>query len=152
MCRKYGMALAPWGVIGQGKFKTPEQIKEAKALRGNTQPTEAEIKASEALAEVAAEIGNGASIAAVAMAWSRSKMAYCIPIIGGTKVSHLRQNARDLSITLTAEQIAKLEAACPFDHGFPTGRFGRDPHYLPNGKPESIFVNVAGDVKFVTGP
>jgi aryl-alcohol dehydrogenase-like predicted oxidoreductase len=152
MARKYGMGLAPWGALGQGKFKTPEQLASMSTLRGNTPPTAAEVAASRALAEVAEEIGDGATLTGVAAAWTRAKMAYCVPIIGGSRIEHLRQNAKDLAISLTPAQVAKLDAAAPFDHGFPNGRFGRDPHYLPDGKPESLFLNTAGDLKFVTGP
>ena len=39
------------------------------------------------------------------------------PIIGGRKVEHLHANIAALSIALSDEHIAKIEAASPFDKG-----------------------------------
>jgi hypothetical protein len=39
----------------------------------------------------------------------------------------LRDNIKALSIKLTDEQIAKLEEASPFQHGFPMNFVGEDP-------------------------
>jgi hypothetical protein len=53
-------STAPWGVMGGGKFKDPDEIKarkEAGTLRSGTEPTEDDIKVSQALKEVALEIG-----------------------------------------------------------------------------------------------
>ncbi len=47
----------PWGVLGQGKFKTPEQLKERANRLGGAELTETELKIAGLLAEVAKEIG-----------------------------------------------------------------------------------------------
>jgi hypothetical protein len=81
MCRSFGMAIgkstalshigadatsAPWGVLGAGKFKDPEELK-ARAkegtLRGDLEASEREIKVAQALKEVANEIGGGVALA-----------------------------------------------------------------------------------------
>jgi hypothetical protein len=50
--------VAPWGVLGQGKFKHPKELEErAKSLRGGMPPTENQLKLAKALEEVAREIG-----------------------------------------------------------------------------------------------
>lgn len=149
MCRTYGMAIAPWGALGEGKFKTPQALKEGAKLRGGAQPTEVQLKAAEVLMKVAEQVGNGASLTGVAMAWIRQKYPYTYPIIGGTNLDHLKSNIRDLSIELTPAQMEELEQAMPFHPGFPTGHFGRDPHQLPGGKPEGL-LTTAGHLKFVT--
>jgi hypothetical protein len=41
------------------------------------------------------------------------------PIIGGRKVEQLHENIEALDISLTAEQIKRIEDAKPFDPGFP---------------------------------
>ena len=41
------------------------------------------------------------------------------PIVGGRKIEHLRGNIEALSIKLSPEQIEEIEAAHPFDPGFP---------------------------------
>jgi hypothetical protein len=57
------MDTAPWGILGQGKFKTPEELKSRAQLRGGAQPSDGEIKLCEVLQEVATEIGGGAHLA-----------------------------------------------------------------------------------------
>jgi hypothetical protein len=41
------------------------------------------------------------------------------PIIGGRKVEQLRENILALDISLTAEQVERIENATPFNPGFP---------------------------------
>ena len=47
------------------------------------------------------------------------------PIIGGRKVEQLNENIGALDISLTAEQIKRIEDAKPFDIGFPHGMIVR---------------------------
>lgn len=65
----------------------------------------------------------------------------CFPIIGGTNPANIKSNTEALKIHLTDAQMAKLDAAAPADLGFPYGLFGRDPHDLPDGKPDSFLLN-----------
>jgi diketogulonate reductase-like aldo/keto reductase len=67
-------------------------------------------------------------------------MSECFPIIGGTSIDQLKSNIEALKITLTPEQIKKLNEASPFDPGFPTARFGVDPRGLPNGDVQSPLI------------
>lgn len=76
------------------------------------------------------------------MAWVRSKYSAVYPIIGGTSLEQLRSNAEALKITLTPEQVKKLDDASPFDHGFPTGFFGTDPRLLPEQAPQVPLLTV----------
>jgi diketogulonate reductase-like aldo/keto reductase len=81
------------------------------------------------------------------MAWVRSKYSAVYPIIGGTSLEQLRSNAEALKITLTPEQVKKLDDASPFDHGFPTGRFGTDPRLLPEQAPQVPLITVVSAIK-----
>jgi diketogulonate reductase-like aldo/keto reductase len=47
------------------------------------------------------------------------KTPYVFPIVGGRKVEHLKQNIQALDITLSPEQIQRIDSAKPFDLGFP---------------------------------
>ncbi|KAI5917568.1 putative aryl-alcohol dehydrogenase Aad14 [Camillea tinctor] len=124
MARHFGMALAPWDVLGQGKLQSRKEIEQRRArgeglrsLRGSEQ-TEQEIRTSDALAKVAAEHGIE-SVTAIALAYVFSKYPYVFPIVGGRKVEHLQDNIQSLKIKLTDEQIAYLESVNEFDIGFP---------------------------------
>jgi hypothetical protein len=57
------IVLAPYAALGQGKFKTPEELK-AKATRGGgALPTAEQIQLCKVLQEVAEEIGGGIKLA-----------------------------------------------------------------------------------------
>jgi aryl-alcohol dehydrogenase-like predicted oxidoreductase len=129
MARHFGMALAPWDVLGQGKFQSSKELEERKkrgeplrSLRGAEQ-TEDEIQISAALTKVAEEHGIE-SVTAVALAYVLSKYPYVYPIIGGRKVSHLQDNIQSLKLKLTDKQIEYLESVKPFDLGFPGNFIG----------------------------
>jgi aryl-alcohol dehydrogenase-like predicted oxidoreductase len=55
----------------------------------------------------------------VAIAYVLQKTPYVFPIIGGRKVEHLKQNIQALDISLSPEQIQRIDNAKPFDLGFP---------------------------------
>lgn len=132
MARHFGMALAPWGALGRGKFQSKKAIEERKqsgeplrSIQGSEQ-SEDEVKMSEALCKVAAEHGIE-SPTAIALAYVMSKYPYTYPIVGGRKVQHLKDNMKCLEITLTEQQIEYLEGIIPFDLGFPGNLIGTDP-------------------------
>ena len=55
----------------------------------------------------------------VAIAYVLHKTPYVFPIVGGRKVEHLKQNVQALDISLSPEQIVRIDGAKPFDVGFP---------------------------------
>ncbi|KAG2177454.1 hypothetical protein INT44_007965 [Umbelopsis vinacea] len=132
MARHFGMALAPWDVLGGGKLQTKAAVEERKkngeGLRSffGAEQTEAEIKMSEALEKVAAE-HNIKSITAIALAYVMSKAPNVFPLVGGRKIEHLQDNIQSLKIKLTQEQITYLESILPFEPGFPNNFIGEDP-------------------------
>ncbi|KAJ7039438.1 NADP-dependent oxidoreductase domain-containing protein [Mycena alexandri] len=148
MARANGLALAPWGVIGQGKFRTDAEEEERRATgekgRALTNPqwerNDNEKKISYALEKVAAEVGTK-SITAVAIAYVMQKVPYCFPIIGGRKVEHLMANVEALDISLSDEQIAFLEGVVPFDPGFPISMIG------DGSKTSALLANAGAIVK-----
>lgn len=76
MARHFGMAIAPWGALGSGRFQTPKQLKERKEkLRRGGDLTEQEVRMSDALSKVAAEHGIE-SVTAVALAYVMHKAPY----------------------------------------------------------------------------
>lgn len=159
MCRAYGMGLAAWGVLGSGKFKRPDELRDVAKLRGQMAPTDAQLAAVAALSKVADEInlsnsksGVRATLTAVAMAWARRKMAYCFPVVGGTAIEQLKANIEALEIELSPSQVKALDEAMKFNPGFPTAFFGTDPHYLPGGVPDAPYLPMGGATRFVVHP
>ncbi|KAK0652394.1 aryl alcohol dehydrogenase [Cercophora newfieldiana] len=138
MVRNFGMALAPWGVLGGGRWQTSKAIEERKKEGESIRPvlgssqTEEEIKVSEALSKVAAEHGTD-SVARIALAYIFKKAAQhgvynVFPVVGGRRVEQLHDNIEALGITLSAEQVDFLESLKPFDIGFPANFVGGDPN------------------------
>jgi aryl-alcohol dehydrogenase-like predicted oxidoreductase len=135
MARQFGMALAPWDVLGGGKLQSKKAIEERKAageglrsMMGNAGQTEQEVEMSEALYKVA-QAHNIESVTAIALAYVMQKTINVFPIIGGRKISHLHDNIQALSIHLTDEQIESLEKVVPFKLGFPLDMIGHSPEY-----------------------
>jgi aryl-alcohol dehydrogenase-like predicted oxidoreductase len=123
------MAMAPWGVLAQGKIRTDaeeqkrsESGEEGRQLSGEWRRTEDERKVTTELEKIAKEIG-AKNITSVAIAWIMQKAPYVFPIIGGRKVEHLQTNLEALEIALSDEQIKALDSIVPFDPGFPYSFF-----------------------------
>ncbi|KAJ6124404.1 Aryl-alcohol dehydrogenase (AAD) [Penicillium samsonianum] len=154
MARHFGMALAPWDVLGSGHFQTAKQLEERKktgeglrSMMGGEQ-TEEERRITEALATVAAEHGIE-SVTTIALAYVLCKAPNVFPLVGGRKIEHLHDNIQALSIRLTDKQIEFLEAAATFDIGFPGNFIGIDPGV--SGK-AALLMGTAGHIDFVQAP
>lgn len=117
MAKSEGMSLAPWGALGGGKFKTEEQRRNSQG-RGAAAPTENEVKISQALEAVAQR--KKSIITSVAQAYVMHKTPYVFPIVGGRTVEHLKANIEALKLSLSEEDMKEIEAAAPFDMGFPS--------------------------------
>ncbi|KAK3385745.1 NADP-dependent oxidoreductase domain-containing protein [Podospora didyma] len=154
MARHFGMAIAPWDVLGGGKFKTKAQIEERKTESGaggklrslldDGSVTADQEVYSAALEKVASEVGVK-SLTAVALAYVLAKAPYVFPIVGGRKVAYLHDNIEALAIRLSSEQIAYLEGVRPFDLGFPSSLLGTDVG-------ENFLMRSAVDLAFVRPP
>lgn len=122
------MAIAPWGVLARGKFRTNEEEehrdqsgeKGREFMGDDWKRNEREKAMSAALQKVAKEVG-AKHVFSVAIAYVMQKAPYVFPIIGGRKVEHLEANLEGLEIVLTPEHIKYLENAAPYDLGFPVG-------------------------------
>ncbi|PWY86594.1 putative aryl-alcohol dehydrogenase [Aspergillus sclerotioniger CBS 115572] len=151
MARHFGMALAPWDVLGGGKFQTKAELERREStgetLRnfGGRPPyqLEDEVKMSEALAKVASE-HNIESVTAIALAYVMSKAGNVFPVVGGRRIEHLRDNIQALSIKLTDEQIGYLESVKPFNIGFPHNFVPPD----PNVSGQSFLIARTNAIKF----
>jgi aryl-alcohol dehydrogenase-like predicted oxidoreductase len=62
----------------------------------------------------------------VAIAYLLHKTPYVFPV-GGRKVEHLKQNIQALDISLSPEQVHRIDDAKPFDLGFPHNVIVRTP-------------------------
>lgn len=122
MCADEGMGVCPFGALGSGAFKTTQQRADAVSGRSSRTIDEKEEKICQVLEKVA--MRHEAPMTSVALAYILTKYSHVTPIIGGRSIDHLRANIRALDLGLTAEDVAEIEEAVPFDVGFPYAQFG----------------------------
>ncbi|KAF8264442.1 Aldo/keto reductase [Lactarius quietus] len=131
MARSEGLALAPWGVLAAGKIRTnaEEARRKESGEKGRMifspewERSPEQKKVCDVLEEIGKELGTE-SITSIAIAYHLQKLPYVFPIIGGRKVEQLHENIEALDISLTAEQIKRIEEAKPFEPGFPHSMIG----------------------------
>jgi aryl-alcohol dehydrogenase-like predicted oxidoreductase len=124
MAMDEGMALAPYGVLNQGRFQTREGFKQREKDNSNGRnfiPTsETDKQVSAVLEDLAAKRGDDVTLLNIALAYVMQKTPYVFPIIGGRKVDHLLGNLKGFELYLTDDEMHAIDSAYPFRHGFPT--------------------------------
>ncbi|KAK5062591.1 hypothetical protein LTR84_004664 [Exophiala bonariae] len=149
MCKAEGMAVAPWGALGGGYFKSPTRSQTDDQGRTLTSLV---VGREEALSIVLDKIAKarGTLITSVAFAYIMQKAPYVFPICGGRKISHLKGNIEALELELSTEEIDEIEAAYPFDVGFPLNVInGPKPPLVPQ---DNMQTAVRGKFDYVEGP
>ena len=114
LCRDLGVGVLPWSPLARGRLARPwgeETPRIASDVFGaklfeRTQHNDREV--AQALAVVAAR--RGVPRAQIALAWLLGTPGVTAPIIGASKPQHLLDAVAALSITLSAEERAALEA------------------------------------------
>lgn len=86
-CEANGIGFIPWFPLAAGRLTEPGSVLERIAARH--------------------DVGSGQ----IAIAWLLQRSPVILPIPGTTSVTHLEENVRALSITLTAEECEQLDAA-----------------------------------------
>jgi aryl-alcohol dehydrogenase-like predicted oxidoreductase len=117
MAREEGMGIAPWGPIGEGKFKPKEVLDKLEQSSRATAITNTHRQVSAVLESIAQRKGH--TLYQIALAYLMLKTTFVFPIVGCTKAEHLSSNIEALGIELTGAEMHEIEQAYPFDHGFP---------------------------------
>jgi aryl-alcohol dehydrogenase (NADP+) len=114
LCAEDGVAVIPWSPLARGRLtRAFDATSERQATDefGKTlyrQAEDADRRIVDAVGTVAD--GRGVPRAQVALAWVAQKHEVTAPIIGASKPNHLTDAVAALSLALTAEEIAALEA------------------------------------------
>jgi aryl-alcohol dehydrogenase-like predicted oxidoreductase len=124
MMRRYGLGLTVWSPLASGFLSgkyTPRTLSDRdNRISGfDLLPFDKELgfKLVERMRPIAD--AHSASIAQVAIAWLLSRPAVTSVLIGATKAHQLADNLKAADITLTAEQIADLDAATALPPVYP---------------------------------
>jgi aryl-alcohol dehydrogenase-like predicted oxidoreductase len=118
-CAELGTALVAFSPVGRGLLTDrppgPEAIAASDFLRANPRFREpnlaANLRATEGLRALAAEMGTRA--ASLAVAWLLHRAPGVIPIPGTRSVAHLRELAAGAALRLAEADVARIEAVLP---------------------------------------
>jgi 1-deoxyxylulose-5-phosphate synthase len=119
LCLEAGVGLVPWSPLARGVLTRPRPA-DAQVRSGGTRRAESDDYSPrlydqagdwdvvDAVQRVAA--ARGVTMAEVALAWLLGRPGVVAPIIGATKLDHLETALRALTLALTVEERASLEA------------------------------------------
>jgi len=109
------VASMPWSPLARGFLAGNRSRRGETSERARSDPTAANLYGSDSdyavadrVAEVARERGVGAT--QVALAWLLARPCTTIPVIGATKPHHLPDAAAAVGLTLSSEEVGRLEA------------------------------------------
>jgi aryl-alcohol dehydrogenase-like predicted oxidoreductase len=124
MMRHYGLGLTVWSPLASGflsgKYTRQTLSDPNNRLSGfDILPFDKEegFKLVERLRAIAA--AHEASVAQIAIGWLLARQGVTSVIVGSTKLSQLEDNLKATAVTLTAAQIAELDAATPLAPVYP---------------------------------
>jgi len=114
-CLDQGVGLLPWSPLARGLLASSRTSSgERLTTRANTDPfldslyrPDLDSPVIDRVAEVAAQ--RNVPSAQVALAWLLHKPGVTAPIVGATKVAHLEDAVAAEALTLSNEEIARLE-------------------------------------------
>ncbi len=114
LCRDEGIGVIPWSPLARGRLtrdwdevsRRQELDAFGKTLYNGTEDADRQVV--ETVAKIAAD--RGISRAQVALAWVLQKAEVSAPIIGASKPGQIDDAVAALSVKLTAEEVAALEA------------------------------------------
>lgn len=155
MCKDEGMALLPYGTLGQGRFQTEAGFKEREDNnpgRKGRAPSKVEKAVSKAMEDIATT--KKTQVQSIAMVYVMQKAPYVFPLVGCRKVEHLKGNVEALKVSLSEEDVKAIDAAYSFDPGFPhtflSGTlFGDDVPKAPQGPGDVWLTNLLGTFDWV---
>lgn len=115
--RELGVKVLAFGTVGHGLLadRVLENAENSNIGRGllSAEHKETNLPLIKAVKEIADE--KGVTLSQLALAWSLAKYDHVQSLIGTTNPEHLMSAVNALDITLTEEDIARIEAACPAD-------------------------------------
>ena len=114
LCRAEGIGVIPWSPLARGRLTRDWDAHSARSETDEfgrslyAKTADADRKVVEAVHSVAER--RGVPRAQVALAWVLRKSEVTAPIVGATKLQHLEDAVAALSIEMSADDVAALEA------------------------------------------
>jgi aryl-alcohol dehydrogenase-like predicted oxidoreductase len=115
LCLDQGVGVIPWSPLARGLLAgNRERTGGQRTVRAGSDPlademyVDADFDVVDVVRAVAGE--RGLPPARIALAWLLGKPAVSAPIVGATRLSHLDDAIAAVDLTLTDEEVARLEA------------------------------------------
>src|SRR3984957_5660816 len=156
MARELGLGITPWSPLKSGALSGKYTRKNAGQVKGDramflqgalNERTYAVVDELEATARA-----HDSTVARVALAWVQSRPGVTSTIIGARRLSQLEDNAKAFEVTLTVDELARLDALTRPTLGFPQAMQAIFPAIHNGGTrvngvqmPPSSFVMQAGE-------
>jgi aryl-alcohol dehydrogenase-like predicted oxidoreductase len=118
-CRELGIGFVPYSPLGRGflsgRFTSPDDLDAGDFRRNGPRFTGENLDANLKLAAKVAEIAEEKDItpAQLALAWVLAQGEDLVPIPGTKRREYLEQNARAVDVSLTDEDLARIDAELP---------------------------------------
>ncbi|SDF62431.1 Predicted oxidoreductase [Mucilaginibacter pineti] len=125
MAKHFGMTVTPWAPLAGGALTGKYQRGEQGRIKAESKRRDGRsLSITETVVAIAAELG--VSESHVALNWTRQQGFSCIPIVGATKVDQLIDNLNTVNITLSQEQMQRLNDVSAIELGFPGDFFAEE--------------------------
>jgi aryl-alcohol dehydrogenase-like predicted oxidoreductase len=118
-CRELGIGFVPYSPLGRGflsgRFQSPDDLDANDFRRHGPRFTGDNLDANLKLAAKLAEIAQEKDItpAQLALAWVLAQGEDIVPIPGTKRRTYLEQNSRAVDVTLTEDDLARIDAELP---------------------------------------
>lgn len=116
LCLEEGIGLIPWSPLARGLITGSWDRSSKSTLRSKTDTFgdslyyhESDFDVADQVAKVAE--ARGVSRAQIALAWLLQRPGVAAPIIGTTKLKHLKDSVKAVDIQLTEDEVTDLESA-----------------------------------------
>jgi aryl-alcohol dehydrogenase-like predicted oxidoreductase len=114
LCHEEGIGIIPWSPLGRGVLTRPREKTKGATTRSTNDPHADRLYAAAdwEIVDAVERVANdrGVPMAQIGLAWVLSKRDVTAPIVGATKIKHLEDALGALDVTLSADEIASLEA------------------------------------------
>lgn len=121
VCRELGIGVVPFSPLGRGfltgRYTSADTLEESDARRGMPRFAGENFDRNLAIVERLNELAErrGVTAGQLALAWVQHRGETVVPIPGTRRQKYLEENVEALSISLTAQESADIEAAAPRD-------------------------------------
>ena len=114
LCADEGVQTIVYSPLARGRLARPwgETTTRSEAEWAAAKPDEANIESDQKIVEAVGAVAKerGVSQASIALAWLHNKPVVAAPIVGALKTKHLDDAIEALAVTLTDEEVARLES------------------------------------------